>query len=223
MRIAIHQPQYLPWIGYFHKMASCDLFIYMDDVQYKKREFQNRNKIRTSDGFIWLTVPVITKGRYFQKISEVEIDPTNLSWQDEHLKSIKTNYSRAAHYGEYLHFFEKLYNTPWRSLMELNIETIKIVSDIIGVKTPTKFSSEYAVTSMSTQRIIDICKKAGAAEYLSGAGGRDYLDEELFRYHGIKLLYQEFRHPVYPQVYDGFLPYMSAIDLVFNCGGDYKF
>ncbi len=219
MRIAVHQPQYLPWIGYFHKMAHCDLFVYLDDVQYKKREFQNRNRIRTPDGFIWLTVPVITKGKYHQNISEVKIDPTASAWQQEHLRSINLNYSRTPYYKEYIHFFEKLYNNPWHSLMELNLETIKIISEITGLKTPTEFSSKYSITTFSTQRIIELCRCVGANEYLSGAGGKDYLDEKLFQDSGIKLLYQEFNHPTYPQAYEGFIPYLSAIDLLFNIGG----
>ncbi|MDI6757369.1 MAG: WbqC family protein [Endomicrobiia bacterium] len=217
MRVAVHQPQYIPWLGYFHKMASCDLFVFLDDVQYKKREFQNRNKIRAPDGSLWLTVPVVTKGLYEQKISNVEIDNSR-GWRAEHLKSIETNYARAPYAARYLEYFENLYNTPHRRLSDLNLETIRFIAGEFGVKTPSRFASEFGLVSASTRRIVDICLKLGADEYLSGAGGRDYLDEKLFEENGIRLVYQEFVHPVYHQVFGGFEPYMSAIDIIFNEG-----
>lgn len=217
MRVAVHQPQYIPWIGYFHKMASCDLFVFLDDVQYKKREFQNRNKIRAPAGSLWLTVPVVTKGLYEQKISNVEIDNSR-DWRAEHLKSIKTNYARAPYAARYLEYFENLYNTPYRRLHDLNLETIRFIAGEFGVKTPSRLSSEFGLASASTRRIVDICLKLGADEYLSGAGGRDYLDAKLFEENGIRLVYQEFVHPVYHQVFGGFEPYMSAIDIIFNEG-----
>ncbi|PKN02053.1 MAG: hypothetical protein CVU77_01140 [Elusimicrobia bacterium HGW-Elusimicrobia-1] len=217
MRIAVHQPQYMPWLGYFHKMASCDLFVYLDDVQYKKREFQNRNKIRSPDGFIWLTVPVLTRGLYEQKISEVRIEPES-NWRREHLKSIRANYARSAHFERYAEYCGNLYNTQWQKLADLNVETARFIAGELGVKTPVRFSGELALETSSTRRIVDICLRLGADEYLSGAGGRDYLDEKLFEDNGIRLVYQKFEHPVYKQAFDGFEPYMSAIDLLFNAG-----
>lgn len=217
MILSVHQPQYIPWLGYFHKIAHSDLFVLLDDVQYKKREFQNRNKIRTKEGFIWLTVPVITKGRYYQKISEVEIDNTT-DWGLEHLKSIRLNYSKSEYYNLYIDFFEKLYKINWEYLCELNVETVKFILKELGINTPIEFSSKLKLESTSTQRIIDICKHFGADTYLSGAGGRDYLDESAFEKNGIKVVYQDFKHPQYKQIYDGFEPFMSSIDLLFNCG-----
>jgi hypothetical protein len=198
-------------------MASCDLFVYLDDVQYKKREFQNRNKIRSPDGFIWLTVPVLTRGHYEQKISEVRVEQES-RWRSEHLKSIRANYARAAHFGRYAEYFGNLYNTPWQKLADLNVETARFVAGELGINTPVRFSGELNIKTASTRRIVDICLRLGADEYLSGAGGRDYLDEKLFEDNGIRLVYQDFKHPEYRQVFDGFLPYMSAIDILLNEG-----
>lgn len=221
MIVSVHQPQYLPWIGYFHKIVHSDIFIFLDDVQYKKREFQNRNKIRTKDGFMWLTVPVITKGRFYQKINEVEID-TSSSWRKEHLKSIKFNYQKSKFYDIYISFFEQLYEKDWKYLIDINLEIINFILSTLSIDTKIEFSSKLNLSSTSTQRIIDICKYYNADTYLSGIGGKNYLDEDLFKKNGIKLVYQNFVHPEYPQVYPGFVPYMSIIDLLFNCGAHYS-
>ncbi len=217
MILSVHQPQYLPWLGFFHKIAKSDIFVFLDDVQYKKREFQNRNKIRTKDGWLWLTVPVITKGKYIQKILEVEIDNTS-NWTYEHFRSIELNYSGAKFYKEHRSFFESLYNKKWEKLIDINLEIIKYLMNFWNINTPIYFSSSLNLESTKTQRIIDICKHFKADTYLSGAGGKGYLEEELFQKNNIKLLYQNFEHPVYQQCYSGFEPYMSAIDLLFNCG-----
>ncbi len=217
MLISVHQPQYLPWLGYFDKIAGSDLFVFLDDVQYKKREFQNRNKIRTKEGFMWLTVPVITKGSYYQRINEVLIYPTS-TWKNEHLKSIIHNYAKSAYFELYIDFFEKLYKINWEYLCDLNVETIKFIMKELGMNTPVEFSSKLKLESRATQRLIDICKHFGADTYLSGTGARDYMDEKTFEENGIKVVYQDFRPPKYKQLFDGFEPYISAIDMLFNCG-----
>jgi len=219
MILSVHQPQYLPWLGFFHKIAKSDIFVFLDDVQYKKREFQNRNKIRTKDGWLWLTVPVITKGKYTQKILEVEIDNTS-DWAIEHFRSIELNYSKAEFFKEHRNFFESLYKKKWEKLIDINLEIIKYIMNCWNIKTPVYFSSSLNLQTSKTQRIIDICKHFKADTYLSGSGGKDYLEESLFHQNNIKLIYQKFEHPVYQQCFSGFEPYMSAIDLLFNCGQD---
>jgi hypothetical protein len=220
MIVAVHQPQYLPWLGYFHKIAKCDLFIFLDDVQYKKREFQNRNKIKTPNGPLWLTVPVLTHGAYSQAIKEVKTDPTEHHWTTSHWKSIEMNYRHSPFFKEHAAFFEELYKKQWGSLMEVSLEIIRYTSKYLGINTPVKMSSEYSVTTLSTQRIIDLCKASGASAYLSGAGGRDYMDTSLFSSQNIGLDFQQFDHPKYPQLHGEFEPYLSIIDLLFNCGPD---
>jgi len=219
MIISVHQPQYLAWIGYFHKILKSDAFVFLDDVQYKEREYQNRNRIKTKDGSQWLTVPVLKSGQRFIKINEAAID-NGQKWQKRHWKAICSNYSQAPYFKQYSGFFEDLYSRQWDKLVDLNIHMIKGINGILGIQKDISLSSQLGVQSAKTQRIIDICRALQADTYLSGQGGKDYLKEELIASAGLKLIYQDFRHPEYVQCYDGFLPYMSMIDLLFNCGKD---
>lgn len=215
MKLSVHQAQYLPWLGYFDKIKNSDAFVFLDNVQYKKREFQNRNKIRTKEGWIWLTVPVITKDRFFQKISDVPIN-NETDWRTDHWKSIEHNYAHAPHFAKYRERFAAVYAKPWEKLQDLNVELVRIFLDILGITTPVYFESAYNITSTSTQRIIDLCKALHADAYLSGAGGKDYMDENLFSQNGLGLEYQHYDHPQYPQVFPGFEPYMCMLDYIFN-------
>jgi hypothetical protein len=217
MIFAVHQPQYLPWLGYFHKIAKSEFFLFLDDVQYKKREFQNRNQIKTPNGPLWLTVPVLTKGAYDQNIMDVKIDPTE-RWAQSHWKSIEINYRKAPYFEEHAAFFRELYQKEWLSLMDVSMEIIKYVLKYLEIQTPHAMSSEYKVSTQSTERIIDLAKKCAADTYYSGSGGKAYMDESLFEKNGIKLVYQHYEHPVYDQLHGEFKPYMSIIDLLFNCG-----
>ena len=221
MILAVHQPQYLPWLGYFHKIANCDLFLFLDDVQYKKREFQNRNKIKTPAGELWLTIPVITKGHFTQNIKDVQINKEE-NWESQHWASIVQNYSKAPYFGEHKEFFKKLYEVKWDLLIDISMEIIRYSLSYLEIKTPIKMSSEYNVLSQSTERIVELCKKTGADTYFSGSGGKAYMDEKLFTDSSIKLTYQDFHHQEYKQSYTGFMPYLSIIDLLFNCGKDSK-
>lgn len=217
MILAAHQPQYLPYLGYFHKMAAADVFVHLDDVQYKHREFQNRNRIRTPGGWIWLTVPVKVKGRREQSIAEVEID-NDKSWAEEHWESLKRNYARAPHFTEHAPAFERFYARRWTRLADLCLELAGYLASALGVRTPARLASSFGVSTFSTRRLVDLCRAAGADTYLSGAGGRDYLDEGLFREAGLELRYQDFRPPAYPQCFPGFEPNLAAVDALFNAG-----
>lgn len=221
MILSVHQPQYIPWLGYFDKIAASDAFVFLDNVQYKAREFQSRNKIRTKDGWIWLTVPVESKGRSRQMIADVMID-NEPGWADEHLMSLKTSYGRAKYFKQYFPFFQDLYAKRWERLSALNIEIVLFILKELSIDTPIYFESKLGIVSKKTDRIVDICKKLAADTYLSGAGGRAYLDEDAFMQAGIRLAYQEYAHPVYHQQFakskDDFIPYMSVIDLLFNEG-----
>ena len=217
MIASVHQPQYLPWLGFFDKIAKSDCFIYLDQVQYKSREFQNRNKIRTKDGWIWLTVPVMTKGKRGQSINEIKID-NELDWQKRHISSLRTWYAKAKFFHKYESFFEEVFSKDWGNLADLNIHIINYLLKQLNISTPIYFESKLGINSTKTDRIIDICKKLNADTYLSGIGGKDYLEEGKFINADIKLIYQDFPHPVYEQCYGPFIPYMSIIDLLFNKG-----
>lgn len=225
MIISTHQPQYIPWLGYFDKIARSDSFVFLDNVQYKTREFQNRNKIRAKDGWLWLSVPVVSKGKGRQIIADVRID-NELGWPKEHLMSLKTCYARTKYFDKYFPFFEDLYGKAWDKLADLNVEIIKYLLKELSICTPVYFESNLNIASAKTDRIVDICIKLKGDTYLSGAGGRAYIDDNKFEASGIKLVYQEFVHPVYSQHFmkteDDFVPYMSIVDLLFNEGSRAK-
>ncbi|MDD5432466.1 MAG: WbqC family protein [Candidatus Omnitrophica bacterium] len=222
MIVSVHQPQYLPWLGYLDKIKKSDCFVFLDRVQYKHREFENRNKIRTKKDWLWLTVPVVTKNLRNQLISDVKID-NSVNWKLDHWKAIKLSYAHAPFFNDYSAFFEDVYlNKDWDKLLDLNVFIIKYLLKEFGIKTPLCFESEIGTTKASTERIIEICKKLNSRVYLSGSGGRDYLDEKKFAEEGLELRYQEFEHPIYQQCFmkdnKGFISHMAAIDLLFNEG-----
>ncbi len=230
MICAIHQPQYLPWIGYFDKMQRSDVFVLLDDVQYKKNEWQNRNKIKTPQGWQWLTVPV--HYTFGEKINEVLINNAT-NWGKKHWHALVVNYSGTTYFKDYKDFFEEVYNKQWKYLWELNIYLIKELSAFLGIETRLIKSSELQVEGEKTERLVRICKKLKADTYLSGNGAREYLDLNLFKREKVKVIFQDFEHPVYPQMRwrkneehrqdacatdDDFQPNMSVVDLLFNCG-----
>ena len=221
MILSVHQPHYIPWLGYFDKIDKSDCFVFLDNVQYKHREYQNRNKIRTKSSWIWLTVPVIYKGHTHQKVREVKIDNT-FDWQKKHLGSFKSCYGRAEFFDNYFCFFEEVYATKWERLIDLNIHITKYILAQLRIEKPLYYESEIGTSTEATDRIIELCKKLNADTYLSGIGGKMYLEEEKFARSGVTLTYQNFAHPRYQQQFvdehNLFLPYMSVIDLLFNEG-----
>ncbi|MDD5730524.1 MAG: WbqC family protein [Candidatus Omnitrophica bacterium] len=221
MIISVHQPQYIPWLGYFDKIAKSDCFVFLDRVQYKDREFQNRNKIRTNRGPLWLTVPVATKGQGRQDICDVLID-NDRPWRRQHLKSLKAWYAKAEFFGEHIKFFEETYARDWKKLVDLNVHIVNHLLKQLAINKNIYFESSLNINAAKTDRIIEICRKLKADTYLSGIGGKGYLEEEKFLEAGIKLAYQDFTHPVYRQQFmsgeNDFMPYLSVIDLLFNEG-----
>jgi hypothetical protein len=218
MILSVHQPQYLPWLGFFHKIYKSDVFVFLDDVQYKHREFQNRNRILTKTGPLWLTVPVITNKDSYPNLQDVLIDNSQ-GWAQRHYKTLCFNYSQAPFFKKYGNFFEEVYNRKWERLIDLNIFIIEYLLKTLGIKTPVEYSSRLKIKTAATERIIDICNKFKADTYLSGAGGKDYLEEDKFKASAIKLVYQDFKHPVYQQLNvqgKDFVPYLSVVDLIFN-------
>lgn len=215
MLVTIHQPQYLPYLGYFHKMAQADVFVLLDNVQYKKNEWQNRNKIRTSQGWQWLTVPVSFK--FGDNIDKVRINKS-APWNQEHYKGLALNYQRAPYFKEHEPFLKEVYSRSWESLAELNIYFIKYLARSLEITTRLVRASELSAGGKSTERLINICRELGADTYLSGVGGKEYLDLGKFEHAKIKVKFQNFVHPNYKQVYNGFEAHMSALDLILNQG-----
>lgn len=215
--IAIHQPGYLPWIGYFHKMMSCDTFVFLDDVQYEKNGWQNRNKIRIDQGSMYLTVPV--KASADDLINQVRIDDTK-PWTRMHKKAIMINYSKSGFFKQYWQYFEPIYEKKFDLLLDVDMEIIKIFMNLLEIRTKTVFSSELGITTKSSDRILDICRCLDADTYVSGALGTNYLNLDDFKRQKISVKFQHVIHPVFRQLYEPFMPNLSALDLLFNEGND---
>ena len=218
MIVSAHQPQYLPWLGYLDKMACCDVFCYLDDVQYKKNEWQNRNRIKTANGWQWLTVPV--QFRFPEKICEVQ-PARGVYWQRKHLQAMVSNYGKAPYFSDIMKALQPLYESSWPNLAELNIAATEQLCNLLEIR-PQKMlrSSQMTLRQEPNDRLIDICKSVGADTYLAGAGGGQYMNLERFAEQGVKVIFQNFHHPVYPQRFDGFISHLSSLDLLFNCGPD---
>jgi len=220
MIVAIHQPNYLPYLGFFDKMKNSDIFVIYDDAQFNKSDFQHRNRIRIYHGWKWLTVPVEKKRI---PINEVKIRNEvktwkGVKWSDAHFRDIHDNYKDAPYYSVYADELMRIYKRNYEKLVDLNMELIRFLMKAFDIDVEIVFSSDLGFTSKSTQRLVEIVEALGGDVYLSGPKGRDYLDVSLFERKGIKVVFQDFKHPVYKQRYEGFVPNMAAIDALFNVG-----
>lgn len=213
--ISIHQPVYLPWLGFFNKIARSDIFVFLDDVQYEKNGWQNRNKIRTLDSSIWLTVPV--KSKFGINLNQIEIDNTS-NWISKHKKSIIQNYCKSNYFNSYWKNFELVYNKKFKNLIDLNLNLIKILLNEFNIPTKLLFSSDLHVKKQGSDRILEICMILNSNHYLSGEAGINYLNTDDFNKQNIEIEFQNYLHPIYEQVYPNFIPSMAAIDLLFNLG-----
>lgn len=220
--IAIMQPTFLPWIGYFALIERVDEFVILDHVQYEKRGWQQRNKIKTPSGQIWLSVPVKTKGRQFQKINDTEILYDGKRGPlDKIMYSIKINYSKAPFYKDYIDDLIRILCKKHKYLCNLNLEIINWICEKLNVKRTIILSSKLDVSGTKAELLVDICKKLNANHYISPLGSKIYLEKSnSFRDAKISLSYHEYNHPIYSQLYKDFIPYMSIIDLLFNVGPD---
>jgi len=217
LRISIMQPGYLPWLGFFELICNCELFVLLDDVQYTKKDWRSRNRIRTKDGWRWLSVPVSTKGKRNQLISEALINPS-VDWRKNHLKTIEINYHKARFFSSYFHFFERLYLTDWKYILDLDVEIINWLTGVLNIKTPIIKSSSLNTPGHKDDKIINICKALGATELYDSKAARGILNLAKFVDEKIGVKFQDYQHPVYKQVYEPFIPYMSVIDLIFQHG-----
>ena len=217
MRVTILQPSYLPWLGFFEQMSRSDKFVLLDDVQYTRRDWRNRNRIRVRENWIWLTVPVQQKSRFSQSLLETRID-NSVSWRRKHLETLRQHYCKAPFFEKYFPRCQQVYEKDWTFLFDLCLETINLIKEEMGIETPLLRSSEMKPGGEKTEGLVSICRELGATHYLSGESGSNYIAEEGFSSQSIALEYQNYEHPVYPQRYTGFVPHLSAIDLLFNCG-----
>jgi len=217
MKIAILQPSYIPWIGYFDQMDRVDRFVYLDDVQFTRRDWRNRNRIRTPQGSAWLTVPILQKSRYRQSLKDARIDPSS-PWRRKHCEALRSNYSRAPYFDLYFPALKSIYNKDYRFLTDLCYVGIEFLAKSLKINTPTLRSSEMKAEGSKGGRILGICENLQAKHYLSGDSAENYLDPEAFEARRIGLEFQRYRHPEYKQCFPGFVPYLSAVDLLFNCG-----
>ena len=218
--LAIIQSNYIPWKGYFDIINRVDEFVLYDDMQYTRRDWRNRNKIKTPNGLQWLTIPVQVKGKYLQKICETEIsDP---GWAAEHWQTLRHNYARAKYFDEYKSIFERLYlDCVETYLSKINHRFLTALCGLLGIKTKLVWSMEYPATGSKTERLVSLCRAAGASRYLSGPSARDYLEEDLFSAAGIKLAYMDYSgYREYEQLYPPFEHGVSILDLIFNTGPD---
>ena len=219
-RVAIVQSNYIPWKGYIDMVAAVDEFILFDDMQYTRRDWRNRNRIKTPDGLQWLTVPVKVKGKYHQKIRDTEIDGSE--WAAAHWKTLTLNYRKAPHFNEFAAWLESLYLAESDShLSQLNRRMLKAVCAYLNINTVISNSWDYPLVEGKTERLADLCSQAGGTEYLSGPAAKDYIDGKVFAERGIKLTWFDYSgYPEYPQLWGQFVHEVTILDLLFNCGKD---
>ena len=221
-KIIITQSNYIPWKGYFDSINIADEFIIYDDMQYTRRDWRNRNQIKTYDGLKWLTIPVEVKGKYFQKINETKISEPD--WAKNHWNVITHNYKKAEYFSEYKDAFEYLYlNNKEEYLSKVNYNFIKAICDILDIKTKLIWSSEFKLLEDRNERLIDICKTCGATDYYSGPAAKAYMDLSLFEKENIKVHWFDYSgYPEYNQLNGEFTHAVSIMDLIFNEGPDSK-
>lgn len=218
--VAILQSNYIPWKGYFDLINMVDEFVLYDDMQYTRRDWRNRNKIKTPNGLQWITIPVEVKGKYFQKINETKISEKD--WGKKHWSSICANYAKAKHFKEYKSLFEEIYlNSTEENLSEVNYKFVTTINDLLNIKTKITWSSDYELVDGKTERLVGLCKSTNATEYISGPAAKDYIVDELFEQENIKLTWMDYSgYKEYNQLYPPFEHGVTILDLIFNEGSN---
>ena len=213
------QPTYLPWLGYFDLIDQSTIFVFLENVQFEKRSWQQRNQIRTPKGLEWLTIPVNVKGRYNQLVREVEIVQSS-AFPHDHIRAIEFYYRRAPYFNNYFPKLKEILTEEVTLLCKLTIRLIRWIASEIGINAKFELGSQFPAHGPRSELLVDICKAVDAHRYLSPIGSAAYLstEYEIFHQNNIEVLFQNYDHPEYPQVYQPFIPYASAIDLLFNHG-----
>ena len=215
--LTAHQPVYLPWLGLFHKLALADEYVWYDDVQYQTKDWNNRNRIKTSTGPLWLSVPVQRTNHFSIKVGDILIDNTQ-PWARKHWRSIEHAYAKTLYFSQYADDVRSLYEKSWTRLADLNWEVLKFFMTAFDIVLPVGRLSNLAASGDKSGRVLDMCIELGADAYIFGAEGRNYADIDAFHRAGVTPFFQDYAHPVYPQLSKPFVSHMSALDLLFNCG-----
>ncbi|QKQ73552.1 WbqC family protein [Nostoc sp. TCL240-02] len=217
MILTAHQPVYLPWLGLIHKILLADVFCVFDIVQYQKKDYNNRNKIKTDSGEMWLSVPVESKDHFNKKICDIKI--INDGWNRKHFKSIYLAYKKSAYFDLYIDSLEViLIKKEYKYLTELNFDILTFMLKSLDIDVPIIKASDYDFTGYKSELVLDMCVKLNVKKYIFGSQGRDYANIQSFKNNGIEVYFQDYKHPIYKQLHGNFVPYMSLIDILFNEG-----
>jgi hypothetical protein len=217
--VVVLQPGYLPWLGFFDQLRRANVFVYYDDVQYDKHGWRNRNRIKTQHGPRWLTVPVRHAGQGAPRILDVEID-ARTPWARKHVASLQQSYARAPYRDRYLPALEELLCLKWEGLCDLDIACVDLMARWFGLRPRIERASLLGIGGEQSERLVNICRHFRATTYLSGDSAQAYLDVTAFERHDVSVRWQRYVHPVYPQLHGAFVPYLSALDLLLNCGDE---
>ena len=215
--LSAHQPAYLPWLGYLHKIAVSDEFVILDHVQFEKNSFINRNRIKTPNGPLWLTVPVHLDGHTGKTISDILIDNTT-GWREKHWKSILLNYKKAPFFNQYSSFLEDMYRKDWVDITSLTTHFLTYILNDLGIKTKILRQSEISTGSKKQELILELCKRQKADVFIFGELGSNYANDRLFKSQGIEIVFQKFHHQNYSQLWGDFIPNLSCLDSLLNIG-----
>lgn len=217
--VSIHQPAYLPWLGYFHRAMLSDTFVFLDTVQFEKNSFTNRNKVLTANGPVWLTVPVKSTGHTKNKLIDLKI-AGNEDWKKKHIKTLESGYAKTGYFKKYFALITDMISSSSDDFSLLTFNMLKLFMDILKIKVSIIRSCQIPVSSVKSQLVLDICKYCKADVYISGILGKGYLETDSFQEQGIKVVFQDYRHPVYAQRFPGFVPNLAIVDILFNKGAE---
>ena len=215
--LTAHQPLYMPWLGFFQKVSMSDRFCLWDDVQFDPNDFQHRNRLKNPNGTCIITVPIKSKGYREKTIRDMYIENQH-NWKRVHWNTVSVSYSKSPYYDSYSDFFKKTFETTWERLIDLDVHILEYLFKELGMDVKIIIASQQEFKDTKSARIIDMCKKLNADVYIFGAMGKDYADLELFKKEGIMPYFQSYNHPVYPQLWGDFIPNLSVLDFLFNCG-----
>lgn len=217
--VVIHQPDFLSYLGFFHRLLHADLYVVLDNVQYvtgTSQSWMNRDKIKTQNGEKWLTISV-NKAPRNTNINEITIN-YGIDWETQNLELLKQNYRKSPFFDEIFPYLQKLYMLKYEKLADFNMASIFMLNELFDIKIDIEYASNLTTTKTKSERLVEILNQVKATHYLSGIGARDYHVDEPFHTAGIEVVWQDFKHPIYPQLHGIFIPYLSSIDLLFNCG-----
>jgi hypothetical protein len=213
--VVIHQPDFMPYLGFFHRLLYADEFVILDNVQFLRRGWHHRDKIKTDSGEKWLTVGV-KKASQNTLIKDIILNEEN--WKEQHVNLIKNNYKKSKFFTEIFPYIEKLYDVKVNTMIDFNMASIEILLELFDINIKKEYSSKFKMKTVANELLVDILKVTNATHYLSGVGAKDYFISKPFDDAKIEVIWQDLKYPTYPQLHGEFIPYLSSIDLLFNCG-----